>query len=512
MHNMEVNKEAVRELVEQALTLAADYGDEVEAAVRAAAEEPLDSARAERLYRRLLGILRGVDSADLSGNDRAALVAEIDEEVAHIVNSVERPAATAATSSVTPQTKIEFVEKNGLQPHPVRPVPFYNGASVPMEEGYVDVEDLTLWPENARLELHVAEFRERNRRDPDRGELVALMQGEINLPSLNKEDPFELLPLARSIARRGVERPPIITWDGVPRDGNRRIAASLLVLDRPEFNNEEKERAKWIKVWRAPEGTTEDQFDAIVVALNFEPEHKLDWPEYVKARLVCRHYEMLYERLPGLATPSAVTKLKKETAAHFGIIVSRVTRYLRMVQWADDFEQYHVEHGQDAAAVRYRTDDIFQWFYELDAGKGEEKLTKQIEVDEELKGVVYDLMLDTLDSGVQVRGLYKVVGDPDLVKKVYDAGAIREESKSEALTLIKDALDEARRKANTRRKLGFEEDLKNFVERFGARAPDDWETVDTELLLSAKRVFAASLTAVEGELEVRRVHGDTASE
>ena len=508
MQNMEVDKDAVRELIEQALTLAADYGKEVEAAVRAASEEPLDTVRAERLYRRLLGILRGIDRTDISERERTALVSTIDEEVAHIVNSVERPGVPPSPAA----EKIEFVERNGLKPHPVTPVPFYNGQYVPMEEGYVDVETLALWPDNARLELHVAEFRERNGRDPDRGELVHLMHGAIHLPSLNKEDPFELVPLARSIARRGVERPPVIDEDGMPRDGNRRIAASLLVLDRPEFSAEEKERARWIKVWRAPEGTTDDQFDAIVVALNFEPEHKLDWPEYVKARLVSRHYEMLYERLRGLATPSTITKLKKETAIHFAITVTRVTRYLRMVQWAEDFEQYHVDHGQEPAAVRYRTDDIFQWFYELEAGKGEEKLTRQIEVDEELKGVVYDLMFDVLDSGAQVRGLYKVVGDADLVKKVYEAGGVREESTSEALTLVKDALDEARRKANSRRRLGFEEDLKNFVERFGARPPDDWEKVETELLLSSKRVFAASLTAVEGELEVRRAHGEATAE
>ena len=39
-------------------------------------------------------------------------------------------------------------------------------------------------------------------------------------------------------------------------------------------------------MWRAPKGTTEDQFEAIVVALNFEEDHKEEWPEYVKARLV----------------------------------------------------------------------------------------------------------------------------------------------------------------------------------------------------------------------------------
>lgn len=47
---------------------------------------------------------------------------------------------------------------------------------------------------------------------------------------------------------------------------------------------------------RRPPGSPEEMFDAIVVSQNFEPEHKLPWPEYVKARLVSERWEALRER------------------------------------------------------------------------------------------------------------------------------------------------------------------------------------------------------------------------
>ena len=220
------------------------------------------------------------------------------------------------------------------------------------------------------MQLHVPEFREINHRDPTADELKLLDARVLSLPSLDNKDPFKLERLADSIARKGVERPPIVTWEGEPKDGNRRIAASLLVLQDSKYSAEQRDRARWIRVWQAPEGTTEDQFEAIVVALNFEPDHKEDWPEYVKARLVVERYRDLEGRAGKLERAKAL-RLRKEVAAQFAITHTEVKRYIEMVQWADDFEDYHTtERGLDQAEVRYKANDIFQWFYEVQAGRG----------------------------------------------------------------------------------------------------------------------------------------------
>ena len=198
-----------------------------------------------------------------------------------------------------------------------------------------------------------------------------------------------------------------------------------MVLEDPEFTPEEKDRARWIRVWQAPEGTTEDQFEAIVVALNFEPDHKEDWPEYVKARLVVERYRTLREDIRGGFDGEAAARPPKAASRSSSRSSSaEVKRYLEMVQWADDFEEYHTtERGLDPAAVRYKANDIFQWFYEVQAGKGQDKIVAKIEQDDDLRAMVYDLMYDVLDSGIQVRSLHKVVADEaalDLLKQAHE--------------------------------------------------------------------------------------------
>jgi hypothetical protein len=488
-----VAPDAVEELLEQAVTLSADYGEDVEAAVRAATEEPLDAARAERLYTRLLTILRRPGGKKLSKREQKKLAEEVAEEVKTIVQGVERP-----------RPALTMVERHSLKPRRVVPVAFFNGQPVEMVEGFVDVETLAIWPENQRIQLHVAEFRERHGRDPDADELVAMMQGSLHLPSLGDSDPFHLLPLAQSIARKGVERPPIVTHDGVPKDGNRRIAASLLVLHSKDFSVEEKERARWIRVWQAHPDTTEDQFEAIVVSLNFEDDYKDDWPEYVKARLVVGRFDMLREDLKGRVGEAAIRLIKREVAKQFAISVSEVTRYIKMVRWAEDFEAYHInEANRDPAAVRYKSNDIFQWFYEIDAGRGEEKLSNKLDADDDLKPVVFDLMFRILNSGAQVRALHKVVADPDALNMLLKAHDISDSDENEALRLVKEAVEEGKRKSPTRQRIGFEPWLQSAVERLGSAAPDQWTHVNGELLREVRRVFVGAVGAIDGALGVR---------
>lgn len=508
METTDERKRAVQELLEQARTLAAEYGDEVAAAVKAATEKPLEPERARRLYTRVIKILRAAEGVDVDGD--AGVAEQIKREVEAVVGSVARPRAKSGK-------KLELVERNGLVPHEVKPIPVFNNQYISMWEGYVDVETLDLWPENHRIELHVGEFRAINGRDPDRGELLELVQGKITLPSLDKKeqkDPFQLLPLARSIARKGVERPPIVTYEGLLKDGNRRIAASLLVLDRDdEFTSDERERARWIRVWRAPEGTTEDQFDAIVVALNFEDDHKIKWDEYVKAGLVVKRYDLLREQVKGRFTTATALQLKKEVAKHFAITHQAVTRYLKMVQWADDFVAYHLAAGRDEARVKYKASDIFQWFYEIDAGKAGERLTlSQLDEDDELKAMVYDLMFDVLKSGAQVRALYTVVGDPDALNILNKAHEIGADDREEAGEFVKEAIDLARRKNLKRRPVAFEQYLKTTCDRLGLTPPDQWAHVETELLLETRRVLTATLGSIASVIESRAAHGEDVEE
>ena len=485
-------------IIEEVETLSADYEVVVREAIEAAREKPLSDTEARGLYVRILTILRTA-GRDLDGAQSAAVAGEIQAEAEALLSA--RATRQAAPAGGEVSGGLVFHERNGLKLRPVVPIPTFNGQSIALYEGYVDVATLPLWIGNHRVELYVDEFRTLNDRDPNAEELLSIMHGKLALPSQDSTDPFKLRGLAASIARKGVERAPIVTWEGEPKDGNRRIAASRLVLADPDATFEAKERARWIRVWQAPEGTTDDQFEAIVVALNFEPDHKEDWPEYVKARRVVERYRLLRDDIHGNLSAAKQLELRKQVAEMFAIEHKDVKRYLEMVKWAEDFEEYHVaDRGLDEAAVRYKANDIFQWFYEVQAGRGPDKLVQKIEQDEALRAIAYDLMYDVLDSGLQVRNLHKVVADEaalGYLKKAHD-----ETDPDEALKFVDIAIAEAQKNSPTR-KLGFEQFLNSAVDRLGSTTPEQWKDVDLELLNDLRRVFHGSLGAIDGVLAVK---------
>ncbi|GAB3332583.1 ParB/Srx family N-terminal domain-containing protein [Micromonospora halotolerans] len=483
-------------LTEELAELTADYGAEVDEALKRAAAQPLDAVDAHRLFTEILVVLRtGGRNPDAATRER--VVRDVQRRVNELVAAPRVPDGLTGGG-------IKLVSKNGLEPREVLPTPQFHTHTIQMMEGYVDVNDLILWKGNHRVELQVEEFNDRNHRLPDDDEMLMLVQGQLDLPSMGSRDPFEIEALARSIARKGVERPPIVTYEGEPKDGNRRIAAAKYVLSAKGFTAEERERARWIRVWRAPKGTTEDQFEAIVVALNFEPEYKQAWEQYVKARQVVNAYRLARTDVRGRFTTTLDNQIKREVAARFAIKTQEVNRYLRMMQWSEDFQEYHEDQGRDRAATKYRANDIFQWFYEIDAGKKGQKLTERLDQDDDLKGVVYDLMYDVLDSGLQVRKLHQVVADENALKVLTEAHSLAATDQARALTMVNDAIAIAARNSPTK-KIGFEQWLHTAIGRFGSASPDDWARIEPAMLVNLDRVLTGALGAVDGALRSRGV-------
>ena len=485
---------AVQEILDRAAILVRDHDEDLAATLEATGSEPMPRARAEQFYKRILTTIREYEAGELDAASRERLVREVRREVAEIL----------------PARSIQLVERHGAEPQDVRPIPTFNGVPVNMREGFVSIEALRLWDRNPRSTLHTEEFSELNNgRTPDNDELYKLVTGQIQLPGSGKRDPFSLRPLARSIARKGVERAIIGTDEGTILDGNRRWAASMLVIEDREFSAEEKERARWVRVWKLDADATRDQIEAVVVALNFEPDLKEPWPEYVKARRVTTLYDDLCERKGERLSSAGRREIRREVAKQFAITMQEVTRYVNMVRWAEDFQDYHADQGEESGKVRHRTNEIFQWFYEIDAGRGHEKLRTHIEADENVRAITYDLMYDVLDSGAQVRALHKVVPDPDAWALVLKAHKVRQsddgdedDRRADALGLVKDAIDDVntRRKRIVRAKVGFDEFLQTAVVRFGQASPDDWSKVDPALLREVLRVCRGSIGSIEGAL------------
>lgn len=486
--------------IDRAAAVASDLGVDLRAEMAVAELEPLDEATAERLYTRLLMLAERAQ-----GNDDDDVAERVRAEVSAILASVPRPPAESLAKGHEdfPQGRVRLQAHNGLSVRDVKPTPVFNGKTVEMREGYVDVTLLDPWEGNARAQLYVDEFESKFGRAPAPDELLKILTGDISLGD-GERDPFRLRPLASSIARKGVEKPPIITADGVPYDGNRRIAASRLVLMSDQYSDEEKDRARWIKVWQTGE-VTEDQLEAVVVALNFEVDLKEPWPEYVKARMVVERFQTLREQTtkPVLSVAS-LNKMKDEVAKHYAIGRAEVTRYLEMVKWADDFMDYQIEAGKDRAEVVHRTDSIFQWFYEIQAGRAGSKVTDQFEADPEIRSLLYDLMYDaTFDSGAQVRAMHLVAADPEAYRQLIDAHQMRETRRDEAQELVKDAINDARQRARAKKGVTLEEFAKQMSKRLGETPAGSWEVLGTEVLVEVRRALLGALGAINGELSIR---------
>ena len=296
--------------------------------------------------------------------------------------------ASASTNGITLKSHAD------IKPHPVLPSPVFHGRPIPVHEGFVDVGDIRLWGENKRLNIHVAQFKKAHGRAPTSADLVDIMKSQASLPGIEASDQFNIQDLARSIAANGVRVPPVVSFNGRLLDGNRRVTACLSVLAGENFTSQEKDRAKTVRVWQLTEHATEDDAHAVVVSLNFEPDYKKDWPEYVKGRTLYKEWRAV---LANEERPSATrqAQLKRDLAARFAIRTERLNRYIQMVELTDEFEEHaRAKRGKDAHEVQHRADEYFQYFDELGKGRSAGGVNWSLNQDDTFKELVFDLLYD----------------------------------------------------------------------------------------------------------------------
>jgi hypothetical protein len=88
----------------------------------------------------------------------------------------------------------------------------------------------------------------------------------------------------------------------------------------------------------------------------------------------------------------------------------------------------------------------------------------------------------------------------NLLKRAHDESG--KKGQEEALKFVDAAIAEAQKNSPTKR-LGFEQFLRTAVDRLGSAPPNQWRSVDEELLDDLRRVFHGAIGAIEGELSVR---------
>jgi hypothetical protein len=466
-------------IIQEGRSISAEIGTRLEELLQDGLKHPLSEKKTRRLLTRTFNVLKDLA---VSRKDQAALeslTSKLEEIMGRVLTGREsitmKPELVSnGNGSDGAGVRIELAERNGIQPGPVFPTPCFHEIEVPMRSGFIKTSDIKLWPENVRLDLHLKQFQQRNGRAPNHEELLDILLSRMDLPGLLEvpgmskqklKDQFAIAKLARSIANNGVRKPPIVDIDGTLLDGNRRVAASWYVLNSDEFDSKQKQRAEYTFVWQLTEHATDDQRDAVVVSLNFEDDCKEDWPEYVRAQKVYEEWEGLLQLEPRSPTPQRQAQLKRELSRKFalGLDTSVVNRYLKMVSWATDFEDYQInEKLRDEFEVKHRAARYFQYFDELSTGVNPGGVAYALGRDDSFKYLVFDLLYDgKFKNWRQIREL-KIIYDNEEARQALEQARTETEAKV-AQKDVEDAISIAKSNLPKMRSVGANTRIESFV-------------------------------------------------
>lgn len=448
-----------KRLVADVYLISSDLGAVVEELIAEGQSHPLTTVEATQLLGTVVKRLK--QRAERDGHDglSRALSGDLDSVVSRVV------VARTRIAGISPH-KTFLISYNGIDPKAVEPTPRFHGRDVPMYRGYVMTNDIDLWEQNARLEIHVGQFRRVHGRGPSARELLSIMLSELRLPGMAAGDEFEIEDLARSIAANGVQKPPILDGDGTVLDGNRRIAGCYLILNSDEFSAEEKKRVQYIFVWQLSEFVTTEDRDAVVVALNFESDHKKTWPEYVRARKIYDEWQTMLGTWPMPPNERQQQQMRKELSKRFAVDPSGgiVNRYIKMVELANEFEDYHIsQKGHDEFETKYRANEVFQYFDELAKGGARSGgVAWTLGQNDTLRHLTFDLLFDgKFKNWTLVRHL-KHVNDTHLMDSLVKAR--NEPDIERAQELVEDTLTLARNRSVEARTVGINSRIEAFVE------------------------------------------------
>jgi hypothetical protein len=503
--NLEVIHEEFEKLLLAAERLTVDV--DIVHMLKEGIERPLGAEEAQELLRRVVGRLERGAEARGDRESLQALRGRLDDLTAQAMAARTRIRAAAEAGTVHKTRSLELLPgHNGISRTPVSPRPVFHEKEIPMLGGFIKTTDLRLWDNNERLDLHVSQFEAKHRRGPSPDELLHIMLGEMPLEGIGQDDEFEILKLARSIAANGVRKPPILDLDGTLLDGNRRVAACYLILhDTKEFSSEEKKRAEYIYAWQLMDGATQDDRQRVIVSLNFESDQKKEWPEYIKARKVAEEWEAMLRRESIRPGPKRQAEMKRELSKKYalGPETAVVNRYLKMVEWASDFEDHHINcRNQDPFAVKHSATRYFQYFDELSKGGQPGGVAWSLEQDDTFKRTVFDLLFDDkFQNWRQIRALKHVYSTPesrDVLAKAHE-----EPDLERAQEFVEDAIAIANTKRAEVRSMGSNIRIETFSKWLEEVPPrtlrDEVRPENLQRLLSAlqlvRPIVEQSLTA-----------------
>ncbi len=464
MDTKEYLSAALGEVLTIARRVSEDVAVEVEAIFKAGLENPLSEEEARKLLKQIAITIKTRALAKGDEKTAQAIDENIDKILSEIVSEKRQSVGVFGSRMVRKQTVYLADSHNGIECGLVVPRPWFHGKEIPMSCGYIKTTDIQLWDENVRLDIHLGQFKEKYGSSPSPQDILDIMLSRSSLPGVTEEDQFEIVELARSISINGVRKPPIIDVDGTLLDGNRRVAACYYILGSDEFASEQKERAEYIFVWQLTPDATDDDRRRVIVSLNFEPDYKEEWPKYVKARKVYEEWQAMLALEPTKPGPQRQAQMKRELSQRYalGPDTATVNLFLKMVNWANDFEDYLIEERkEDKFSVKHAGSKYFEYFDEL--SKGERSgVAYCLGQDDSFKKLAFNLLYDgKFDSWKQIRKLKNIFYNDEARSLLQRAGD--ETNVDAAQKIVDEAVGIAEIDSAERRKLGANTRIESFV-------------------------------------------------
>jgi hypothetical protein len=155
--------------------------------------------------------------------------------------------------------------------------------------------------------------------------------------------------------------------------------------------------------------------------------------------------------------------MKRELASKFayGFDTAIVTRYIKMIDWASEFEEYHINvKGKDKFEVKHRANEYFQYFDELSKGTKPGTVAYELGQNDSFKCLVFDLLFEgKFKNWSQIRKL-----------KFYDQNVLdeltraREETdQEEAQDIVERVLADVAIRRRELRTIGTDARIETFV-------------------------------------------------
>ena len=202
--------------------------------------------------------------------------------------------------------------------------------------------------------------------------------------------------------------------------------------------------------------------DAVVASLNFEPDYKVEWPDYVKGRVLYDEWRAILEN-EGRLGLTRRNELKRNLAERFAITTNTLNRYLGMIGISDEFEEHHrTKHERNEHEVKHRANKYFQYFDELGKGRSSGGVNRMLNRDDDFKELVFDLLYDGKFSNfTKIRDLRYAYDNEEAMHLLRSAR--KAEDLEEGLVYVDNGLAAGRHANALQRRLGGNKRIEIFV-------------------------------------------------